>query len=145
MTGSAAVMQPSAEHTSAPTAVSGDREQLTHLLRSLAAGLDHLDRRILDLDWRHRRVLAGPGTGDAFCERTALETQRARLSDRLGLLAVQLRSLDSRASDAEQGAHRMHGRVGTCPYCGYPSLGSGQCAFCRPHLTFQAGPIRSES
>lgn len=24
--------------------------------------------------------------------------------------------------------------VGTCPYCGYPSIGSGMCAFCRPQL-----------
>jgi hypothetical protein len=24
--------------------------------------------------------------------------------------------------------------VGMCPYCGYPSLNSGLCAFCRPHI-----------
>ncbi len=25
-------------------------------------------------------------------------------------------------------------RVGTCPHCGYPSLDSGLCAYCRPFL-----------
>ncbi len=25
-------------------------------------------------------------------------------------------------------------RVGTCPHCGYPSLESGLCAYCRPHV-----------
>lgn len=129
MTGSAAVVQPSAEHPG--TGVCGDREQLTHLLRSLAARLDHLDRRISDLAWRQRRPLTGPGSAGTPCERTALETERARLNDRLGVLATQLRTLDTRLSEP---GHRTHGRVGTCPYCGYPSLGSGQCAFCRPHL-----------
>ena len=129
MTGSAAVMQPSAEHPG--TGVCGDREQLTHLLRSLAARLDHLDRRIADMAWRQRRTLPAPAAGEGFCERTALETERARLSDRLGVLAGQLRTLDTRVS----GQTGTYGRVGTCPYCGYPSLGSGQCAFCRPHLT----------
>jgi len=128
MTGSAAVMQPSWERS--VTAVSGDREQLTLLLRSLAARLDDLERRLTDLAWRQRRPLTGPGSGDLFCERTALETERARLSDRLGVLATQLRELDTRNA-----AHRTQARVGTCPYCGYPSLGSGLCAFCRPHLT----------
>ncbi len=131
MTGSAAVMQPSWEHSGTLTAASGDREQLTHLLRSLAARLDDLDRRLTDLAWRQRRPQAGPGFGEKVCERTALESERARLSDRLGVLAVQLRTLDTRVSDA---GHRTHARVGTCPYCGYPSLGSGLCAFCRPHL-----------
>jgi hypothetical protein len=130
MTGSAAVMQPSAEHPR--TGISGDREQLTHLLRSLAARLDHLDRRITDLTWSQRRTLTSPAPGESACERTTLETERARLSERLGVLATQLRTLDTRV--CETAATSMHGRVGTCPYCGYPSLGSGQCAFCRPHL-----------
>ena len=129
MTGSATVMQPSWEQPG--TTVSGDREQLTHLLRSLAARLDDLDRRLNDLAWRQRRPLTAPGFGDLFCERTALETERARLSDRLGVLATQLRNLDTRSG---HGSQRTHARVGTCPYCGYPSLGSGLCAFCRPHL-----------
>lgn len=127
MTGSATVMQPSWEHSG--TSESGDREQLTHLLRSLAARLDHLDRRITDLSWRQRRPESGPASADKPCERTTLETERARLNDRLGVLAKQLRTLDSTVSDPNTAA-----RVGTCPYCGYPSLGSGQCAFCRPHL-----------
>ncbi len=131
MTGSAVVMPASGEHPGAPGGLAGDREQLTHLLRSLAARLDHLDRRLSDLAWRQRRPLAGPALGDKVCERTALESERARLSDRLGVLAMQLRTLDNRVSDA---GHRAHARVGTCPYCGYPSLGSGLCAFCRPHL-----------
>ena len=128
MPGSAAVMQPSWDRSTHE--VPGDREQLTHLLRSLAARLEEVDRRLADLAWRQRRPLPGPGFGDLFCERTALETERARLSDRLGVLAIQLHKLDTRLS-----AHRTHARVGTCPYCGYPSLGSGLCAFCRPHLT----------
>lgn len=129
MTGSAAVMR---EHSSDPSEVGGDREQLTHLLRSLAARLDHLDRRITDLAWNQRRAQTGTGFGEMPCERTALETERARLNDRLGVLAKQLRTLDTRVAGA--GRHD-HARVGTCPYCGYPSLGSGQCAFCRPHIT----------
>ena len=131
MTGSAAVVQPSWGHSSGSDSVSGDREQLTHLLRSLAARLDHLDRRITDLAWRQRRPQSVPGSGETHCERTALETERARLNDRLGVLAKQLRTLDSRLSGA---GHHAHTRVGTCPYCGYPSLGSGLCAFCRPHI-----------
>jgi hypothetical protein len=55
------------------------------------------------------------------------------LTDRLGVLAQRLNSLDNAmsgvTSDQSRGA-----LVGTCPYCGYPSLGSGLCAFCRPHL-----------
>jgi len=132
VTGSAAVMQPSWEHSGAPTAASGDREQLTHILRSLAARLDHLDRRITDLSWRQRRPESGAGSGDKHCERNSLVNERARLNDRLGVLAKQLRILDTTMSDPGK---RPHARVGTCPYCGYPSLGSGLCAFCRPHLT----------
>ncbi len=134
MTGSAALMQPSWEQSSLPTEVAGDREQLTHLLRSLAARLDHLDRRITDLAWDQRRPQIGAGFGDKPCERSALENERARLSDRLGVLAKQLRTLDTRASGNGHSAHPGNGLVGTCPYCGYPSLGSGLCAFCRPHL-----------
>ena len=65
-------------------------------------------------------------------QRKRLENERARLGDRLGVLAAQLRKLDTRVGHS---AERTHARVGTCPYCGYPSLGSGLCAFCRPHLT----------
>ena len=129
MTGSAVVMQPSWEPSTDFDSAAGDREQLTHLLRSLAARLDHLDRRITDLTWRQQRPQPATGAGESPGERAVLETERARLNDRLGVLAKQLRMLDSRKS--ESGAHR---RVGTCPYCGYPSLGSGQCAFCRPHI-----------
>lgn len=131
MTGSAALMQPSWEQSTGAGTTAGDREQLTHLLRSLAARLDHLDRRITDLAWHQRRPQSVLGFGETPCERAALESERARLNERLGVLAKQLRILDSRGAGE---VHRSHGRVGTCPYCGYPSLASGLCAFCRPHI-----------
>lgn len=132
MTGSAVVMQPSWDHSATPALPEGDREQLTHLLRGLAARLDELDRQLTDLAWRQRRPQTDRSPGESPCERTALETERARLNDRLGVLAKQLNNLDS--GSPANGALPMYTRVGTCPYCGYPSLGSGLCAFCRPHL-----------
>lgn len=132
MAGSAAVMQPSWEDSGSPrTLLEADREHLTQLLRGLAARLDELDRRLTDLAWLHRRPQVGV-FGETVCERTALETERARLNDRLGVLAKRLNVLDSTLSDSS--APAASARVGTCPYCGYPSLGSGLCAFCRPHL-----------
>jgi hypothetical protein len=149
VTGTAAGIQPARQQYGA----AGDREQLTHLLRSLAAQLDHLDRQLTDLAWRQRRWPAGPGVADTFRERTALEAERARLNGRLGVLAAQLTILDTGASDGDDinlphadrpdadlpPADRLHARgphqrVGMCPYCGYPSLNSGLCAFCRPHI-----------
>ena len=110
-----------------------DREHLTHLLRGLASRLDELDRQLADLSWRQQRPRAGARFGETFCERTALEAERERLTDRLEVLAQRLNTLDSRISDATRDQSPAP-LVGTCPYCGYPSLGSGLCAFCRPHL-----------
>jgi chromosome segregation ATPase len=126
----------SAQHSSAAGVLNllhADREQLTHLLRGLASRLDDLDRQLADLTWRHRRPRIGVRLGETVCERTALESERERLTERLGALAQRLNILDSKLSgaDAELSATTL---VGTCPYCGYPSLGSGLCAFCRPPL-----------
>lgn len=101
-----------------------DREQLTHLLRGLAARLDQLDRQLTDLAWQGRGLQIGALLGQMVCDRTYLESERARLSERLTVLAGQLN-----CPVAE-----VPGRVGTCPSCGYPSLASGLCAFCHPHL-----------
>lgn len=111
-----------------------DREQLTHLLRALAARLDQLDRQLGELAWRARGPHIGVVLGESLCERTSLESERERLSDRLAVLAGQLNALDSRLASTEGHEYPPAARVGTCPYCGYPSLGSGLCAFCRPHL-----------
>lgn len=107
-----------------------EREQLTHLLRGLATRLDELDRQLADLAWRRSRRHSA--LGEMLCERMALESERQQLNDRLGVLAGQLQIIDGRLS---RGADLLSAaRVGMCPYCGYPSLGSGMCAFCRPHL-----------
>ena len=106
-----------------------EREQLTHLLRGLAARLDELDRQLADLAWRRSRPHGS--LGEMLCERTALEADRQRLTDRLGGLAQRLQVIDDRLTNGNDPAAA---RVGMCPYCGYPTLGSGLCAFCRPHL-----------
>jgi hypothetical protein len=117
-----------------PHQLAAEREQLTQLLRRLAARLDELDRGLSDLAWRHRRPAAGARLAEILCERTSLEAERDRLNIRLGVLARQLNELDSRLSGGAEQQHRRSPKVGTCPDCGYPSLGSGLCAFCRPHL-----------
>lgn len=135
-------MTPTAAFDSAPEPVADGslalvqdhRRQLTQLLRALAARLDELDRRLADLAWRRTRQHAGVVLGELLCERTALESERQRLSGRLGLLAKQLNAIDDRLCDSGSHGAVLAARVGTCPYCGYPSLGSGLCAFCRPHL-----------
>ena len=145
MTGSPAVMQPSWRRYAVAAGALGvlgvleaDREHVTHLLRGLASRLDELDRQLADLAWHRQRARRGTRFGETVCERTALEAERERLTHRLGVLAQRLITLgsamssgksDSATSDQSPGA-----QVGTCPYCGYPSLGSGLCAFCRPHL-----------
>lgn len=106
--------------------VQAHREQLTFLLRSLAAELDELDRRLSDLTWRRRALRSGAGDTAAAPDRVALVTRREQLNTRLRTLAGQLSELDNNAAQAT--------RVGTCPHCGYPSLDSGLCAFCRPHV-----------
>lgn len=137
MTGSPAVMQPSraqyAAGGGALEVLERDREHLTGLLRGLASRLDELDRQLADLAWRQRRPRTGTRFGETVCERTALEAERERLTGRLGVLAQRLNTLDSKLAgvNSDQSPATL---VGTCPYCGYPSLGSGLCAFCRPHL-----------
>ncbi|MFM9035753.1 MAG: hypothetical protein ACKOQ4_15970 [Mycobacterium sp.] len=106
------------------------REQLTRLLRGLAARLDELDRELADLAWRRGRPSAA--LGEMLCERTALEAERSQLTARLGGLADRLKVIDGALS--HDGDLPGAARVGMCPYCGYPTLGSGLCAFCRPHL-----------
>lgn len=127
-------MTAAATHPDSLSPMRADREQLTHLLRGLAARLDQLDRRLVDLAWRGRGPHLSVILGELVCERTALESERERLSDRLASLADQLNDLDSLLSRTDCTEVLPAGRVGTCPYCGYPSLGSGLCAFCRPHL-----------
>ena len=102
-------------HAGPAKLVQGDREQLTHLLSGLTTRLGHLDRRLADLTWPEYALADSPHA------RSALEAERERLSERLAVLSSQFNdpTVDS--------------RVGTCPYCGYPSLASGLCAFCRPH------------
>lgn len=135
VTGSAAVMVPGDRQVpvvvGGPAQLQAEREQVTRLLRGLAGRLDELDRELADLAWRHRRPSPGAVVSELLCERTALEKERARLDARLSVLARQLNDLDSRLSD-RSGLPSL--AVGTCPECGYPSLGSGLCAFCRPHL-----------
>lgn len=134
---SSAVLRPSCRLSpiaaGARRAMGADREQLTLLLRGLASRLDELDRRLADLAWRQQRARIGVGFDETLCERTALETERARLTDRLGTLAQRLNTLDSTMS-AHPSVPWPASLVGICPYCGYPSLGSGLCAFCRPQL-----------
>lgn len=127
-------MSTAATHPDPVTLIQADRDQLTHLLRGLAARLDELDRRLADLAWRGRGPQMGVAIGEWICERTALESERERLSGRLSALAGQLQAIDSRLSDTDCPSLQSPTRVGTCPYCGYPSIGSGLCAFCRPHL-----------
>ena len=116
------------------TRLDAEREQLTRLLRGLAARLDQLDRDLADLAWRQHRPGRWSGPADLLHERTTLEAEHGRLTARLGVLARQLNDLDSRLSDDTGQQHHPSPRVGICPECGYPSLGSGLCAFCRPHL-----------
>jgi hypothetical protein len=123
-----------ATHSDPLALMRADREQLTHLLRGIAARLDQLDRQLADLAWRGRGPHIGAALGEMICARTALESEQERLADRLTVLAGQLNTLDDRMSASDHPEMTVPTRVGTCPYCGYPSLGSGLCAFCRPHL-----------
>ena len=113
--------------------IQADRDRLTHLLRGLANELDGLDRRLSEITWQRARP-AGAAVGDMCCERTALESQRGELTARLHVMAGQLNHLNLVLSDLRGHDQLPTARVGTCPHCGYPSLGSGLCAYCRPHL-----------
>lgn len=105
--------------------VQAHREQLTVLLRGLAAELDELDRSLSDLAWPPRARLAGVIEAGGTADRALLVARRVQLNTRLRGLARQL-------SDFDRSNERPAARVGTCPHCGYPSLDSGMCAFCRP-------------
>lgn len=107
--------------------IQADREKLTSLLRDLAAELDELDRQVSDLLWRARR------SGDRPAMLSALESRREQLTGRLRSLARQLTHLDHSLA-AVRGSRPDLAAVGICPHCGYPSLGSGLCAYCRPYL-----------
>jgi len=115
------------------TRIRAEREQLTHLLRSLAAELDELDRRLSDIAWRLRAQHAHPAHHGIDREETVLTIQRDRLTGRLQGLASRLKDIDVTLSgSAVDRWPSVH--VGTCPDCGYPSLGSGLCASCRLYL-----------
>ena len=113
--------------------MAADRDRLSHLLRGLAAELDGIDRRLSDLNWLRARP-TGPVEDENPCERMALEAQREQITARLHVMAAQLSHLDVVLSDLRGRDQIPTTRVGTCPHCGYPSLGSGWCAYCRPHL-----------
>lgn len=106
-----------------------DRDKLTDLLRKLAAELDTLDRQLSDLAWQSRGRAGGPAeTVDDLARRS----RRDQLNGRLRQLARELSQLDQTVA-----AVKGYGEacaVGVCPQCGYPSLGSGLCAYCRPVL-----------
>ena len=107
--------------------VQAHREQLTLLLRGLAAELDDLDRRLSDLAWHQRGRLTGRTETQECHDSGVLLSRREQLNTRLRGLARQLTDLDRKHE-------RPATRVGTCPHCGYPSLDSGLCAFCRPFV-----------
>lgn len=106
----------------------GDRERITLLLRSLASDLDEVDRRLSDINWRERSM----GAAAHAEERSSLLARRTELDSRLRVMARQLNGLDSALSRLKGLHDRPAARVGTCPHCGYPSLDSGLCAYCRP-------------
>ena len=56
----------------------------------------------------------------------------ARLRD----LARKLNDLDAALAGRKGLVTAPATRVGICPDCGYPSLDSGLCAFCRPRRAF---------
>ncbi|MGI9125286.1 MAG: hypothetical protein ACR2JM_11130 [Mycobacterium sp.] len=138
MPGSAAVLQPAGGRVPSVAGfvpqLHAERDQLTHLLRGLAARLDQLDRGLSDLAWRHRHSHRAAELSEMLCERAHLESERDGLAARLAVLARQLNDLDSRLDHSAGHQQLPAPKVGTCPECGYPSLGSGLCAFCRPHL-----------
>lgn len=109
-----------------------EREELTGNLRRLASHLDELDRQISELSWTPRPRQSTPG--DASPERAALEARREQLNTRLRGLARHLNDLDRALSALKGYEEWTPDRVGVCPHCGYPSLGSGLCAYCRPFL-----------
>lgn len=111
-----------------------EREQLTHMLRAVAAELDDLDRRLSDIVWRLKARLARGADRGVDREQAVLTIQRDRLTGRLQGLAARLKDIDDALSGAAAQSRWPSVHVGTCPDCGYPSLGSGLCASCRLYL-----------
>ena len=127
------------------------RDAFLTCARGVAAELDGLDRELSAIEWQRGRAtglaIKEMPAGELSCTQTALEAKREQLTTRLHVMAGQLKQLDLVLSGLRGHEHAPTARVGTCPQCGYPSLGSGMCAYCRPHLLtgVYAGPIRSES
>lgn len=123
----------------APARIRADREQLTTVLRALAADLDALDRQLSDLEWDLTRSNScRPQDGSAMVNGSALSAARAVLQARHLHLSAQLRDFVRQLSDLDDTLaalngheHWTPGRVGVCPHCGYPSLSSALCARCR--------------
>ncbi len=117
------------------------REKLTATLRATATRLDEAERLLSDLAGPRPQRPADAGTAGAIdrpppqsADLAALESRRRRLHADLREMARQLTDLD-RALSALKGYQQWTpDRVGVCPQCGYPSLGSGLCAYCRPFL-----------
>ena len=136
---SAATTTYAASHTAVTdqlVLMQSDREQLTVHLRTLAADLDGLDRRLSDLIWQQRCRPAEAAGGEMLSERTTLESRRAEMTSRLRNLARKLNDLDTALAGGKGLVAAPATRVGICPDCGYPSLDSGLCAFCRPRHAF---------
>lgn len=130
----AASMGSSGTTVRALSRMKSQQEQLTFHLRALASELDGLDRRLADLEWHQRRHASGTNVPESSSERSALESQREHLTCRLRGLARELSDLDSALASWNGHPPASAPRVGICPDCGYPSLDSGLCAFCRPRL-----------
>ena len=88
-----------------------ERDQITLLLRGLAARLEELDRTLADLAWHSQYTLHRPtasATSEFLWKGTTLRVERERLSARLGVLARQLGDLDDRlATDPGSGVGRQ--------------------------------------
>ena len=75
-----------------------DRDQLTHVLRGVAAELDGLDRELSAIEWQRGRAtglaIKEMPAGELSCTQTALEAKREQLTTRLHVMAGQLKQLD---------------------------------------------------
>lgn len=120
--------------TAAVARMRTEREQLTHVLRAVAAELDDLDRRLSDIVWRFKAQFARGIDRRIDREQAVLAIQRDRLTGRLQGLVARLKDLDDALSDTAARNQLAAVHVGTCPDCGYPSLGSRLCASCRLFL-----------
>jgi hypothetical protein len=99
-----------------------ERESLTRELRQLAARLDELDRVSSYRGWQNAPLSAEAIGLDQF-------GQHSELTAGLHRLAARLQELDERIAETKQ---QGRARCGICPECGYPTIESSVCAFCRP-------------